>query len=134
MKKNEVIRQLFVGACVRFTVYSLLLISLKMTLFGGSSDSSIHLLSFLLLFPCAVCVSAAKSLKSASLHPAVYRLFHFLIVCLSFFLFVWIPTENGGTLTRNLVALIVIVLLYWVILFAVKFIRSRFHGIKEETG
>ncbi|MBO4308294.1 MAG: hypothetical protein II955_06415 [Clostridia bacterium] len=132
MRKFRFLQEILVGACVRFTALAVCLMILRIIDSGGSANGSISILSFLLLFPCGLCIAAARSLRKTSLSPALFRLFHFIITWLSVFFFLWLPAQNGGSTSRNLIALTVIALLYWVIFLVAKLIVSRFRGFREE--
>ena len=132
MRKLRFLREIWIGACVRFTALAVCLMIFRIIDSGGSADGVINILSFLLLFPCGLCIAAARSLRKTSLSPALFRLFHFLITWLSVFCFLWLPTGNGNTASRNLIALFVIALGYWVVYLISRLTVARFRGMKEE--
>lgn len=132
MRKFRFLQEILIGACVRFTALAVCLMILRIIDSGGSADGGISIVSFLLLFPCGLCIAAARSLQKTSLSPALFRLLHFTITWLSVFFFLWLPAKNGGDTSRNLIALAVIALLYWVVFLVAKWIVSRFHGFREE--
>ena len=132
MKKLQFLREISVGACVRFTVLALCLMILRIIDSGGSADGSINILSFLLLVPCGLCLAAAGSLRKTSLSPVLFRLSHFLITWLSVFCFLWLPSGNGNTATRNIIALAVIAVLYGLVFLVARLVKARFRGFREE--
>lgn len=132
MSKLRFLREILIGACVRFTALAVCLMILKIIDSGGSTDGAISILSFLLLFPCGLCIAAAGSLRKTSLSPVLFRLLHFFITWLSVFLFLWLPTGNGYNVSRNLIALFVIALLYWLVYLIGRWTAARFRNFREE--
>ena len=132
MKKLRFLREILTGACVRFTALAVCMMILRIILSGGTAEGGISILSFLLLFPCGLCIAAAASLKRTAISPALCRLLHFAVTWLSLFFFLWLPTGRGDSAGRNLVALAVIALAYWLVYLAVRLTIARFRGCREE--
>ena len=132
MRTLRFLQGILIGACVRFTALAVCLMILRIIDSGGSADGVISIPSFLLLFPCGLCIAAADALRKTKLSPALFRLSHFLITWLSVFFFLWLPSGNGGNASRNLIALAVIALIYWVAILIARLTAARFRGFREE--
>lgn len=132
MKKLRFLKEIWIGGCIRFTVFAICLMIFRIIDSGGSADGVISILSFLFLLPCGLCIAAARSLRHSSLSPALFRLSHFLITWLSVFCFLWLPSGRGNDISRNLIALSVIALGYWIVYLVARFTVMRFRGMKEE--
>ena len=132
MKKLRILREILIGACIRFTVFAVCLMIFGIIDSGGSAEGNIRILSFLLLFPCGLCIAAASALRKTSLSPALFRLSHFLITWLSVFFFMWLPAGIGGNASRHLVALFVIAVIYWIVYLIARLTVARFRGFREE--
>ena len=132
MRKLQLLKDLLTSACVRFTVFAVCLMILRILVSGGSADGSINMVSFLLLFPCGLCTAAASLLRRTKLSPALFRLLHFLITWMSVFLFLWLPAGRADSPARNLVALAVIAAVYWFCILIARLTVMRFRSFREE--
>ena len=132
MKTLRILREILIGTCVRFTALAVCLMILRIILSGGTAEGNISILSFLLLFPCGLCIAAVSVLGKPALSPALFRLLHFLVTWLSVFFFLWLPAGRGTNASRNLTALVVIALAYWLIYLLARLTAARFRGFREE--
>ena len=132
MKKLRFLKEIWIGGCIRFTVLAICLMIFRAIASGGLANGVINIPSFLFLLPCGLCIAAARLLRFSSLSPALFRLSHFLITWLSVFCFLWLPSGSGINVSRNLIALSVIALGYWIVYLVARLVVARFRGINEE--
>ena len=116
------------GGCVWFTA-----IALFMLIFGlmfSTNANTVSTVSFLLFFPCGLCISAAGLLyKYQKLGMGLRRLLHYLITMASFIVFIWIPSGASVTVPFLLLLLLLVSAIYWLIALALHILRSFIHRL-----
>ena len=123
MKSNNVIKSWLHGACFWFTVISLIMLLFGM-MFSKNADY-VATLSFLLFFPCGLCLSAAGLLyRNERIGKGLRRLLHYAITLLSFVLFVWLPSGATATFPFILLLLLLLTAIYWLIVLVLHILRS----------
>ena len=123
MNSKNTLRVWLRGGCFWFT-----LISLFMLIFGlmfSTNADNVATVSFLLFYPCGLCLSAAGMLyKYEKIGMGLRRLFHYLITMLAFVLFIWLPSGAQATFPFILLLFILITAIYWLIYLAVHIFRA----------
>ena len=123
MKSDNILKSWLRGSCVWFTF-----ISLAMLIFGmmfSKNANYVATLSFLLFYPCALCLSAAGLLyKNEKLGKGLRRLLHYLITLLAFILFIWLPSGASVTFPFVLLLFCLLTAIYWLIVLALHILRA----------
>ncbi len=133
MKTSNVIKQLLLGACVYYSVASLLVLCISILIKGSLDAVVIGVGNVLLFFPFGLAMSSAGLLyRHANLSGGTRRLLHFLITLSAFYLFLWLPTRATADFTGHLLALVLITLLYWMIILITHLVKKRFNSLREE--
>ncbi len=133
MKARNLIKRWLTDACIYFTVVSLILIALQFLINGTEGSARIHTLSFLMILPFALSLSAAGMLLcSERLISSVRYLLHFIITMLSLFLFLYLPSDASVKPSTTLILFVLLSLCYWAILGLVFLIRARVHRLMQE--
>ena len=133
MKVSTILKQFFVGACVYYTLASVVLLLLNIILDGGNLERMIGLTNFLLLFPFGLALSGAGMIYRHTSMPRWSRLLlHYLITLLAFLFFLWLPSRAATTPTAIMTALFLLSLLYWAIYLIAVLSRKRFQSFREE--
>ena len=133
MKTSTAIKQLLSGACIYYTVASLLVLGISILIKGSLNAVVIGVGNVLLLFPFGVAMSGAQMiLQHTKQSNGMRRLWHFLITLTAFYLFLWLPARAKSQFTGHLLALVLITLLYWVVILIAHLIKKRYHSLREE--
>ncbi|MBQ8311430.1 MAG: hypothetical protein IJX80_10510 [Clostridia bacterium] len=118
------------GACFWYT-----LISLGMLIFGlmfSNNANNVTTVSFLLFFPCALCISAAGMLcRNEKIGKGLRALLHYLITVFAFVIFIWLPSGATATFPFILLLLLLITAIYWLIRLALHILRSFIKRLRE---
>lgn len=132
MKASVILKKLFTGACVYYTVVSLAVL-IASALLGGDLNGTFTSLNYLLFFPFGLALSGAGILYRNSGLPYWGRLLlHFLITLAAFFCFLWLPSGANSNASTVLTMLLLLSIAYWVICLIVILARKRFRSFKEE--
>ena len=133
MKTSVVIKRLFIGACVYYSIFSLLLLLTTVLISGKSSGSVLSVPNILLLFPFAFSLSGAEFIrKSDKLSEGIRVLLHYLILAAAFLLFLWAPSNAQKTIQSAILLLFLVSILYWIVFAICHFTVKRYHSFKEE--
>ncbi len=132
MRFWKLFRKWIRGGCVWYAVASLAILLvgyLTDTPFTGSGA-----LSFLLIFPFGLSVSAAGLLyRQNSIARWIRILSHYSITAVAFLVFLLLPNMQGEvTGARILIMLLVVSVLYWVLFLLVHIFRRRLGKLLEE--
>lgn len=119
------------GAAGWFTVLALGILFLGIITAKNQTNTVIEIRRFLFLFPCGCGLSAARLIRRTELSAVLRLLLHYFITLLSLFLFLWLPTGTA-TLSRSLVCILLVTLLYAVIRAVIWFVMSRIN--KKQKG
>jgi hypothetical protein len=123
MKSDNILKPLLRGSCVWFTAISLAMLIFGM-LFSKNADY-VATVSFLLFYPCAICLSAAGMIcKNEKIGKGLRRLLHYLITILAFVLFIWLPSGATASFPFVLLLLCLITAVYWLIALVLHILRS----------
>ncbi len=133
MKTWQLFKKWVSGGCIYFTVISMVIILINLLASGADSMDRIYTVSFLLMFPCGLCLSAAEMLLRANTVPRWIRLLsHYVITLLSVTLFLFLPSSSGVSSTTVMILLALLTLLYWVLFGLILLIRGRVKKLMEE--
>lgn len=114
------------NGCIWYTFLSLSMLLIGM-LFSTNANT-VSAVSFLLFFPCGLCMSAAGMLlRSNVLRKGIRHLLHYLITLVAFLLFVWIPSGTTATPAFLLFFWLLLSALYWLLFLALHLFR-RWNG------
>ena len=115
MSSSHPLRMILKHACVCYTVTALVLCTVLLLIFGGSSGT-ISPLSFLLIFPFSVCYAVAAFLyKKTALPLAAKVILHFLFTVGGFFFFVFLPARSANRESGSVAILITFIIGYLII-------------------
>jgi hypothetical protein len=133
MKTSVVIKRLLVGACVYYSVFSLMLLIINVIINGQVAGSALSVPNVLLLFPFSFSLSGAEFIrKSEKLSGGVRMLLHYLILAAAFLLFLWAPSNAQKTIQSALLLLFLESIVYWIVYAVCHLTVKRFHSFKEE--
>ena len=133
MKTSAIIKKLLTGACVYYSVFSLILLTVSVLFKGGIENVGIGVLNVLLLFPFAFALSGAEFVrKNTKISGAARLLLHYLILSAAFLLFLWLPSNMTKNLGNGLMMLLIVTVLYWLIFLICRLTVKRFHSFREE--
>ncbi len=133
MKTSVVIKRLLVGACIYYSVFSLLLLTINVMINGQVAGSVLSVPNVLMLFPFAFSLSGAEFIrKSDKLSGGVRVLLHYLILAAAFLLFLWAPSNAQKTIQSALLLLFLESIVYWIVYAVCHLTVKRFHSFKEE--
>ncbi len=117
--------------CVWYTVVSVLF--LLAGIVSGVGNFTPGAVSFLLMLPMSLCISAAGLLlKYEKLNGALRRLIHFVTVILSVFLFLILPNNTTMQPATVLIVICGMSALYWLLFGMVHLFGKRFRRILED--
>jgi len=123
MNSNNTIKTWLRGACFWYTLTSLFMLIFGMMF--STNANNVSTVSFLLFFPCGLCLSAAGMLyRYEKIGKGVRRLLHYLITMISFIVFVWLPSGATATFPFILLLLLLITAIYWLILLALHILHT----------
>ena len=131
MKKSLILKKLLTGACVYFTVCTVLLLIINLLL-KDSAEIAIGVLNILLLFPFALSLSAGSLIRESKLSGVLRAVLHYFVFTAAFMLFLWLPSRMTKSLTNVLIMLVLITVGYWLVFLVSRFTVHRFHSFKEE--
>ena len=131
MKTLSILKKLFTGACVYFSIFTLALLLINLFL-KGTAEIAIGVLNILLLFPFALSLSAGALIRGSRLSGALSNFLHYLIFTAAFLLFLWLPSNMTKNLTNGLLIFVLITLGYWLVFLIGRLTVKRFHSFKEE--
>lgn len=118
------------GACVSFTVITLVFATLNLMLSSDAKDASILSVPLWSTIPCALFMSAAGMLRKSNLAARWIRILsHYIINVLSVFILLYLPVAAEGS--TRLVMFFLLTLLYWIIFGICALIRSRLRILQE---
>ncbi len=133
MKIMATLKKIWIGACLYYTVLSLLVLLIALAISGGFEQMVISSLSFLLLFPFSLSLAAAQVMrKGSSLAAWAKGLLGYLLVLAAFLLFVWLPSNPSTAPMSWILAIVFFTLIYWAIVGIVSLTKKRFHSFREE--
>ncbi len=133
MKTSVVIKRLLVGACIYYSVFSLVLLIINVILNGQVAGTALSVPNVLLLFPFSFSLSGAEFIrKSDKLSGGIRVLLHYLILSVAFLLFLWLPSNAKKTLESALLLVLLESIIYWVVFAICRLTVKRFHSFKEE--
>lgn len=133
MKTSVVIKRLLVGACVYYSVFSLMLLIINVMINGQVAGSALSVPNVLLLFPFSFSLSGAEFIrKSEKLSGGVRMLLHYLILAAAFLLFLWLPSNTQKTVQSAFLLLFLVSIVYWLICGICRLTVKRFHSFEEE--
>ena len=133
MKTSVVIKRLFIGACVYYSIFSLLLLLINVIINGKVAGSVLSVPNILLLFPFAFSLSGAEFIrKSDKLSGGIRVLLHYLILAAAFLLFLWFPSNAQKTLQSAFLLLFLESVVYWIVFAICHLTVKRYHSFKEE--
>ena len=133
MKTSVVIKRLFIGACVYYSIFSLLLLLINVIINGEVAGSVLSVPNILLLFPFAFSLSGAEFIrKSDKLSGGIRVLLHYLILAAAFLLFLWFPSNAQKTLQSAFLLLFLESVVYWIVFAICHLTVKRYHSFKEE--
>ena len=133
MKTSVVIKRLFIGACVYYSIFSLLLLLINVIINGKVAGSVLSVPNILLLFPFAFSLSGAEFIrKSDKLSGGIRVLLHYLILAAAFLLFLWFPSNAQKTIQSAILLLFLESIVYWIVFAICHLTVKRYHSFKEE--
>ena len=133
MKTSVVIKRLFIGACVYYSIFSLLLLLITVIISGQSSGSILSVPNILLLFPFSFSLSGAEFIrKSDKLSSGIRLLLHYVILAAAFLLFLWAPSNAQKTIQSAFMLLFLESVVYWIVVAICHLTAKRYHSFKEE--
>ena len=133
MKTSVVIKRLFIGACVYYSIFSLLLLLINVIINGEVAGSVLSVPNILLLFHFAFSLSGAEFIrKSDKLSGGIRVLLHYLILAAAFLLFLWFPSNAQKTLQSAFLLLFLESVVYWIVFAICHLTVKRYHSFKEE--
>ena len=133
MKTSVVIKRLFIGACVYYSIFSLLLLLINVIINGKVAGSVLSVPNILLLFPFAFSLSGAEFIrKSDKLSGGIRVLLHYLILAAAFLLFLWFPSNAQKTIQSAILVLFLESIVYWIVFAICHLTVKRYHSFKEE--
>ena len=133
MKTSVVIKRLFIGACVYYSIFSLLLLLINVIINGKVAGSVLSVPNILLLFPFSFSVSGAEFIrKSDKLSGGIRVLLHYLILAAAFLLFLWFPSNAQKTIQSAFLLLFLESVVYWIVFAICHLTVKRYHSFKEE--
>ena len=133
MKTSVVIKRLLVGACIYYSVFSLVLLTINVIITGQVAGSVLSVPNVLMLFPFAFSLSGAEFIrKSDKFSGGIRVLLHYLILAAAFLLFLWFPSNAQKTIQSALLLLLLESVVYWIIFAICHLTAKRFHSFKEE--
>ena len=133
MKTSVVIKRLFIGACVYYSIFSLLLLLINVIINGKVAGSVLSVPNILLLFPFAFSLSGAEFIrKSDKLSGGIRILLHYLILAAAFLLFLWFPSNAQKTIQSAILLLFLESIVYWIVFAICHLTVKRYHSFKEE--
>ena len=133
MKTSVVIKRLFIGACVYYSIFSLLLLLINVIINGKVAGSVLSVPNILLLFPFSFSLSGAEFIrKSDKLSGGIRVLLHYLILAAAFLLFLWFPSNAQKTLQSAFLLLFLESVVYWIVFAICHLTVKRYHSFKEE--
>ncbi len=127
----KTIQTCLLRTCVWYTAVSALF--LLVGIISGAGNFSLSALSFLLMLPMCLCFSVAGMLlKYEKLHPALRRLFHFVIFILSVLLCLILPNNTVMQPVTVLLLICAMTAVYWVTVGVLHLFGKRFRRILED--
>ncbi len=123
-------RSLFDAACRIFSVSALSICALELMI--ASDDPFINPLSFLLLFPFALCLGGADMIfRNKAISAGVRFLAHFSLLSAGVFLFLFWPAGIFASGKSAITLIFVYLLLYFVLMLAAALFR---HALRRRTA
>lgn len=114
MKSWKTIRTWLTGGCVCYTLLSVFFLFLGTVLNG--TGFRINTLSFLLMLPCGMLISAANLLlRWKRLAFWLRSLLHYTVTVLSVFLFLWLPANTDAHGSTMLILAVAFSAVYWIL-------------------
>ena len=133
MKHLFSFRKWLADACVYFTGISLFLLLVDLAMTGTGAQTAVTPSAFLMIFPAALCMSAAGLLLALQAIPRWARcLGHYGITTLAFFLFLWFPARSSARPSTTLIAIVLFSVIYWLLFLMIHLVRSRIRRLMEE--
>lgn len=133
MKPWKTLQKWLTDGCVYFTALSLLIILINLLATDDATSKGISAVSFLLFFPCGLCMSAGGLLLRLKTLPRWSRyLLHYIICVLAFFLMFYLPVSTHSNAMTKLVMFITLSVVYWILFSAVMLIYSRVRKLLTE--
>lgn len=110
----KTVKNFFDHLCRVYTISAMLFLLLNLAIAGSLENTLINARSFLMVFLFAVGFALANMIYTARFSSAGLRLaLHFVLVTLSAFLFLCLPSNPSGGASGRIVILLVMILLYW---------------------
>lgn len=133
MKPWKTLQKWLTDGCVYFTALSLLIILINLLATDDATSKGISAVSFLLFFPCGLCMSAGGMLLRLKTLPRWSRyLLHYIICVLAFFLMFYLPVSTHSNAMTKLVMFITLSVVYWVLFGAVMLVYTRVRKLLTE--
>ncbi len=133
MKPWKTLQKWLTDGCVYFTALSLLIILINLLATDDATSKGISAVSFLLFFPCGLCMSAGGLLLRLKTLPRWSRyLLHYIICVLAFFLMFYLPVSTHSNAMTKLVMFITLSVVYWVLFGAVMLVYTRVRKLLTE--
>jgi len=133
MKSWKLFQKWLVDGCVYFTALSLLIILINLLATDNATAKSISPVSFLLFFPCGLCMSVGGMLLRVGSIPRWGRyLLHYIICVLAIFLMFYLPVSTQSDAMTKLVMFITLSVVYWVLFGAVMLVYTRVRKLLAE--
>lgn len=133
MKTWKTLQKWLTGGCVYFTALSLLIILINLLMTENVDTKVISPVSFLLFFPCGLCMSAGGLLLRAKALPRWSRfLLHYIICVLAIFLMFYLPVSSHANAMTKLMMFITLSVLYWVLFGLIMLIYTRVRKLLAE--
>ena len=133
MKSWKLFQKWLVGGCVYFTALSLLIILTNLLMTEGVATKGISPVSFLLFFPCGLCMSAGGMLLRVESIPRWGRyLLHYIICVLAIFLMFYLPVSTHSNAMTKLLMFITLSVVYGVLFGAVMLVYTRVRKLLAE--
>ena len=133
MKLWQNIKKWLCGGCVYFTAISLAIILINFMVANEADFGRINTVSFLLIFPLGLCLSAAGLLlRAKQIARWVRYLSHYIITVLSAYIFLWLPSNTAASPSTPLLMLVLFTVLYWIFFGLILLIKARIRRLMEE--
>ncbi len=124
------IKQWFVGGCVWYAAISVLLILIDLV--TSNAAHAIESLSFLLLLPFGLSMSAAGMIYKSKLARWARILSHYVITVTAFLLFLLLPAGSLSSGVYVLLMLVLLTVIYWILFALVHIFSARWKRVVEE--
>ncbi|MBQ7335154.1 MAG: hypothetical protein IJW92_01600 [Clostridia bacterium] len=131
MKTWNLFKKWLIGGCVAYSLLSLFVLLLQIMI--SESTLMVDANSFLLMFPCGLGISAAIRLgKTEKLPRWVRYILQYVIILLSFVLFLWLPRSTAFSPVNLLLLLVLLSVIYWVLFLLIHLLLVRIKRLWEE--